>query len=135
MRQAEFIVREKKCDGYVLVVKKINKHPNEESMFDSYDHYFVGYVFIPKTHPLHVKPLTSMDYPTQLHSVHGGVTYCDWAKYIDVEHGQDFWAIGFDCHHYGDNPIINDDQFTYQEVVKLYKMLKEVEETSCSHTD
>jgi len=59
-----------------------------------------GYVCIPNGHPMYGVPYD--DIPVD---VHGGLTFSNYSNEIDwpeVPKG-DFWVVGFDCAHLGDN--------------------------------
>ena len=69
-----------------------------------------GYVAIPKGHPWY-----GMQYNDIPCDIHGGLTFSRSCNIFDSE----YWMIGFDTAHLGDNPHVWPLFRVYSEAVKL----------------
>lgn len=67
-----------------------------EVMFNIFNGFRCGYVYIPESHPLHNVGFWNMNDI----EVHGGVNYSHSSKYDKT------WKIGFDCGHCYDKPDV-----------------------------
>lgn len=94
-------VKDKNYRKHRIIVKKIGR---------DYDYWYCGYVEIPKDHKYY-----GVDYTEILDDfdVHGGLTFSG-----ELRDTNGFF-LGFDCNHYGDNPRIQDDEYTLVECIKL----------------
>ena len=118
------IVLQKEYRGYELIVRKLSFEPWEmsTSLYQMNDHWYCGYAALPKENLCY-----GIDY-TQLEpfiSVHGGLTFSGELKEVDG------YLIGFDCNHGGDDPLVQDEEYTLKECESLVDQLiylSEVEE-------
>jgi hypothetical protein len=79
-----------------------------------------GYIAVPPGHPWHGKDYDEIDC-----DVHGGLTFGEFAPQIygwDDSHKsipENYYVLGFDTAHYGDNSETCDESFVLQEVENL----------------
>lgn len=115
------IVRKEDYRGYTVVVKK---HQEDEVIYPSFIGtsvlftWYCGYVAIPEDHPYY-----GLDYEEVEDDidVHGGLTFS--GKLEDV----DGFLLGFDCAHAGDNPGVQDEEYTLSECKSLVDQLIEID--------
>lgn len=110
--------------GYTVVVKKHQRDEVINLLFiDKSEHltWYCGYVVIPEDHPFY-----GLDYEEVEEDidVHGGLTFS--GEFEDV----DGFLVGFDCAHAGDNPEVQDEEYTLSECKKLVDQLIEMEALS-----
>jgi hypothetical protein len=81
-----------------------------------------GYVAIPPTHPAY-----KMDYDTLLYAidVHEGLTYFDFGDGVNAP--KDWWVLGFDTKHYGDNLKYWSKEAVEAETKRLFCQLLDIE--------
>lgn len=82
--------------------------------------FYLGYVVVPLSHPFYGKHWLELDDI----DVHGGISFSGF--HSSIGHGQ--YLLGFDCGHHGDNALIQNDEYTLKECMKLVDQLIEVEE-------
>lgn len=107
--------------GYTVVVKK---HQEDEVIYlpliDKSEHFiwYCGYVVIPEDHPCY-----GLDYEVVEDDidVHGGLTFSGTFEDIDG------FLLGFDCAHAGDNPEVQDEEYTLSECKSLVDQLIKLE--------
>ena len=118
--KAEVVLTEE-YRGYKVIVRKLSYEPWQitTSLYPINDHWYCGYVQIPKDNPFY-----GMDYELlePFISVHGGLTFSGEIEEIDG------YLIGFDCAHADDNPINQNENYTLNECLELVDQLIEVEE-------
>lgn len=82
-----------------------------------------GYVAVPPKHPWHGK-----DYDSINIDIHGGLTFAASAtgiRWPEVPNNiDDYWIVGFDCAHYGDNLSTCPKEFVETETQKLLQKAK-----------
>ena len=113
MRQ---IVKSKKHLGYRYVVKL---YSNE---WTGSGDWYCGYVKIPKNNKLYrlnysrKMPYLGFENETieSYFDVHGGITFAGKIPELNND-----WLLGFDCAHIGDNPMIQDADYTEIECKNL----------------
>lgn len=99
--------------------------------------YANGYVAIPPTHPLYGIDYNNADnnYPID---IHGGLTFSDYYSEIEEQRSWDiekidnepipsnWWVLGFDTLHAGDNILRWSREDVIQETLRLRKQLMDV---------
>lgn len=116
----------------------MNQHINHlnssgfPSLIDSFSAgYANGYVMIPKEHPYYGKSYYEIDGI----DVHGGLTFSDFIldnwnaeEWLDEkpEHPEDYWVLGFDTIHAGDNLTNWDRDAVINETLRLKEQLENV---------
>lgn len=115
------VVLQERYRGYELIVRKISCEPREmsASSYPVNDHWYCGYVVIPEYSPLYGVDYDDLEDNIR---VHGGLTYSGRI------YGIDGYLIGFDCHHAGDNPHIQDEIYTRGECESLIDQIIKLEE-------
>lgn len=80
-----------------------------------------GYIAVPKDHPWYEVHYNHIDV-----NIHGGLTFSnnmsDWIKEIavgELPETNDYWVIGFDTCHYGDNEHNCNLNYVLSEVESL----------------
>lgn len=75
-----------------------------------------GYVGLPQGHPYYGKDYSSIEC-----EVHGGLTFAGPGEALRALPLAipDYWWIGFDTSHYGDNPTDHSEQFVREETDRL----------------
>lgn len=120
-----------KFELYTLIIESfLSNIPGFSFAFES--GYGNGYVLIPKDHPYY-----GVDYNNIDVDIHGGLTYgsyfksedfLKWCKdreisgditLVNYKNFEDFWMIGFDTCHYGDNRTNWTKEDVIQETDKL----------------
>lgn len=84
------------------------------------EHWWCGYVEIPKDHKV-----DGVEYDDINIDCHGGLTYS--------RHEGDKWVIGFDCNHFDDNPIEQDEDYVKMECQKIIDQLIQMEQANESN--
>ena len=107
--------------GYTVVVKKHQRDEVINLLFiDKSEHstWYCGYVVIPEDHPYY-----GLDYEEVEDDidVHGGLTFS--GEFEDV----DGFLLGFDCAHAGDNPEVQDEEYTLSECMSLVDQIIEID--------
>lgn len=74
-----------------------------------------GYAALPIGHVYH-----GTNYDDIPITIHGGLTYGQMEE-ID---GNDYWVVGFDCAHWGDDSVTCSEGFVIAETERLYDQLK-----------
>ncbi len=83
------------------------------------DQWLTGYVGVQKGNQFYEADY--MDVENQIDCcVHGGLTF---SGPIDLIKNQSYWFLGFDCHHYTDNPTTCNKDFVLKELDALEKEL------------
>ena len=121
MRQ---VVKSKKYLGYEYAVML---YSNE---WTGSGDWYCGYVKIPENHNLYgLGYLCNMPYLgwenetiDYCFDVHGGITFA--GRMSDLNND---WFLGFDCAHLGDNPVIQDADYTERECKKLIDQIVALE--------
>lgn len=127
MRQ---IVKSKKHLGYEYVVMLYS-----EQWTGSCD-WYCGYVKIPENNNLY-----GLEYSCNMpyhgcenetiefyFDVHGGITFAEKISELNND-----WFLGFDCRHFGDNPMIQNASYTERECKNLIDQIIALEEKEKSH--
>lgn len=86
-----------------------------KSVFDS-GGWGQGYVRIVEGHPLY--EVEYYDYEVNEPYVHGGITWSEWG--LPNGENKDYWYIGFDTQHYGDNIEIWNKKAVIDETINLF---------------
>lgn len=81
--------------------------------------FYCGYVVVPLSHPFYGKDWLELDDI----DVHGGISFSGFLS--SIGHGQ--YLLGFDCGHHGDNALIQNEEYTLKECMKLVDQLIEVD--------
>lgn len=107
--------------GYKVIVRKLSFETWKATsfLFNGNNYWYCGYVVLPKEHPFH-----GMDYEllAPFIKVHGGLTFSG------TLYGIDGYLVGFDCNHAGDNPYLQDEEYTLKECRDLVDQLIELTE-------
>lgn len=85
-----------------------------------------GYVAIPPTHPLYGLWANHSVYYHDLLNVHGGIT-CAVPAGGGGNSPEDWWVVGFDTRHYGDNTINWPKEAVEAETRNLFCQLLDIE--------
>ena len=83
--------------------------------------WFCGYVEIPKDHEFYELDFIDIYRDYEEIDVHGKINFSGRFK------GNVAWYIGFDCHHFYDNSMIQDEYYTERQCKYLIDQLKELE--------
>lgn len=78
--------------------------------------YYCGYVVVPKYHPLYGKDYDELD---SYIAIHGGLTFSGYLSDIAPE----YYLLGFDCNHGGDNISECDEEYVLGECMRLVNQL------------
>lgn len=127
MRQ---IIKSKKYLGYKYAVILYSNDWNGSG--DLYS----GYVKIPENHNLYGltcfrnMPYLGLENETidSYFDVHGGITFA--GRISDLNND---WFLGFDCAHFGDNPMIQDEIYVERECKNLIDQIIALEGKEKSH--
>lgn len=111
------VVLKKEYRGYELIVRKVSYEPEEIKKLTlphDYYYWYCGYVVLPEDQLFH-----GMDYELlePFIMVHGGLTFSGELKEVDG------YLIGFDCNHGGDDPLVQDEEYTLKECESLVDQL------------
>ena len=128
MRQ---VVKSEKHLGYEYVVMLYLN----EWIYNS-GSWYCGYVKIPENNNLYGlrysrdMPYHGLENETieSYFDVHGGITFA--GRISDLNND---WFLGFDCNHHGDNPMIQDADYTERECKNLIDQIVALEEKEKSH--
>lgn len=115
-------IQEYKYNGFTYIVKIIGYDDAiAKSMIESSSNLLVewwcGYVVISKGHGFY-----NVDYDYCKIDCHGGLTYGEFGL-PGSEKYQNEWIIGFDCNHYYDNEVTNNEAFVKHECMKIIDQL------------
>lgn len=88
-----------------------------------------GYVAVPPTHPLHGKDFMGWDdEDIPSFDVHGGITYSDTLNEYtmkDLDIPSDWWIVGFDTAHMGDDLESCSEEYVRAETERLLAQINE----------
>lgn len=124
------IVKSKKYLGYEYVVMFYSNERDDSCS------WYCGYVKIPENNNLYRLGYSrNMPYIglenmiiESYFDVHGGLTFAGRISYLNND-----WFLGFDCAHYGDNPMIQDADYVEMECKNLIDQIVALEEKEKSH--
>ena len=114
------IVKKEDYRGYTIVVKKFREDGFYPFLIDtSVNHiWYCGYAVIPEDHPFYGVDHDDVEDDIW---VHGGLTFSGEIEDIDG------YLLGFDCNHYGDSPVVQNETYTLSECKRLVDQLIEIE--------
>lgn len=112
--------------GYTYITRHVGRmaSPGEIAFLSEMDmhlDWWNGYVVIPEGHELHKRDYMEIDI-----DCHGGLTFAGYPP-VEMTEGNKEWWLGFDCNHYNDNPIDNDEDFVRRECRGIIDQLIKME--------
>lgn len=105
------VVRKENYRGYEILVRELSFDTDETVETISWipNTWYCGYVVIPADNKFYNASEDLLD----TLDVHGGITF------DGVLRGFTEYMIGFDCHHMGDDPEVQDAEYTLGECKRL----------------
>ncbi len=125
------IVEEKGYKGYKYIIKYIYTESLPEELaklyqIEVYPAWYCGYVVIPKDHILY--GIKRFDDKRLMNlGVHGGITF---SGILTTLNGENEFCIGFDCAHYNDSPLIQNQDYVREECKSLINQIIKKESLS-----
>lgn len=117
------IARKEDYRGYTIVVKRFHEDGFYPFLIDTSVNniWHCGYAVLPEDHPYYGADYDDVEDDID---VHGGLTFSCELEDIDG------YLLNFDCNHYGDNPEVQNEEYTLSECKKLVDQLINIEELS-----
>lgn len=109
----DIYARREQYKGFDIVVKLIES----SCKLSTANYWYCGYVRVPVGHKFYCMDNGEIERSV---NVHGGITFFGGLK------GLDGFYIGFDCAHGGDDPRVQDEEYTLKECMRLVDQMIEV---------
>lgn len=106
--------RQGQYKGFDIVVKLLGFFDGPSAT----DYWYCGYVRVPVDHKFYCMDYGEIERSV---SVHGGITFFGGLQ------GLDGYYIGFDCGYVGDDPSVQDEEYTLRQCMHLVDQMIEAQ--------
>nr|DAX81694.1 MAG TPA: hypothetical protein [Bacteriophage sp.] len=127
---SNFTYKDFRCQiNRYYVHNKYEKVPENTMQLSMNPQWLCGYIVIPYNHALYAESTESyFEEARNVNNIaHGGITYADFSDRSDFrftnlftdEDGDRAFVIGFDCNHFGDSYLVQDESYVTKNLKQI----------------